>query len=217
MDMAFTNFSGPGDDALFTGSEIGGYQPYSRIGEVVTNAIPDTVAFQMLGVKTEEPPPSYDDWATFIPGMVCIARHDRNEKYRGNYAAQSAQPVVSCAQCLSEDDELFYYFAGVCRSKSIQKSDPDAVTLQVNDFTLTVGGIVTVLNTSNRPITEGRWVAWTLNQASAKKIQTMSRGGSASVRRIGIRLAHNEMDPCIIGRAVGGAMPGQPFDLLMNK
>ena len=57
--------------------------------------------------------------------------------------------VIACGECLGEDDEKNYFFSGVCRSKSVRGPD-DGVGPTVDEFfTLSLGGMVTLLNTSS--------------------------------------------------------------------
>ncbi len=130
-------------------SEIEGYQPVSRIGEVVINsfidgvnnsftpthakaAIPTTHAcshipqnppgyeFAQLdehitatdmgangtnGGDTIEYRPAFHEWATALPGMICLSRKARNATFRNYVAAETATPVVSCAACMKQADE----------------------------------------------------------------------------------------------------------------
>ena len=54
--------------------------------------------------------------------------------------AESSTPVVGCASCLGYKDEHDFFFAGVCRSKSVIPPD-DGVGPQVDEtFTLSIGG-----------------------------------------------------------------------------
>ena len=91
--MAFSQFQsvqGPADSRL-RHSELEGYQPVSRIGEVVINSFVDTFEFAQLpeavkqggldgqaGGDEVEFKPHFHEWATVLPGMICVSRKARN-------------------------------------------------------------------------------------------------------------------------------------------
>ena len=100
--MAFSQFQsvqGPTDSRL-RHTELEGYQPVSRIGEVVINSFVDSYEFAQLpeAVKAEkldngagtatgtevEFKPHFHEWATVLPGMICLSRKARNATFR-NY------------------------------------------------------------------------------------------------------------------------------------
>ena len=94
----FQSYAGPGDKALNNNS-IEGYQPVSRIGEIVINAFVDAYEFTNLpptikssemfgdaGVPATAYPdadgavevkPMFHEWATVQPGMITLARKKR--------------------------------------------------------------------------------------------------------------------------------------------
>lgn len=70
-------------------------------------------------------------------------------------AAETAVPVIACAACLPKDDEKNYFFAGIARSKSVRSPD-DGIGPNVDEFfTVSIGGMATLLNTSGGPIYPG--------------------------------------------------------------
>ena len=92
--------------------------------------------------------PHFHEWATALPGMICLSRKARNATFRGYTAAETATPVISCCACLGEEDMKNFYFACVCRSKSVRPID-DGVGPQMDEFfTLAIGGMCTMLNNS---------------------------------------------------------------------
>jgi hypothetical protein len=92
-----------------------------------------------------------DASATFA-GMICLARKKRTAVFRQYVAAETAVPVIACAACLDHADEKNYFFAGVARSKSVRDPD-DGIGPKTDEFfTVSIGGMVTVLNTSGEPI-----------------------------------------------------------------
>ena len=61
-------------------------------------------------------------------------------------------PVIACAACLPKAREKDYFFADVARTKSVRAPD-DGIGPTVDEFfTLSIGGMVTVLNTSGAPL-----------------------------------------------------------------
>jgi hypothetical protein len=229
--MAFSQFQsvqGPVDDRL-RHSELEGYQPISRIGEVVINSFVDAYEFAQLpeAVKAEdldgdatpgdtvEFKPHFHEWATVLPGMICISRKARNATFRNYVAAETATPVIGCCACLTLDDAKNFYFAGVCRSKTVRPID-DGVGPQVDEFfTLAIGGMVTMLNNSKTPIFPGDMIEWTFYN------ETNSDGGRAAKRtktnprRISIKVASPTSER-VIGRCLSFAKSMETFDLLLK-
>tara|TARA_B110000444_G_scaffold238531_1_gene252190 strand:- start:135 stop:563 length:429 start_codon:yes stop_codon:yes gene_type:complete len=56
--------------------------------------------------------PHFHEWATALPGMICVSRKARNSTFRNYVAAETATPVISCCACLGADDQKNFYFAG---------------------------------------------------------------------------------------------------------
>ena len=102
-----------------------------------------------------ETKPHFHEWASALPGMICVSRKARNSTFRNYVAAETATPVVSCCACMKIEDESNFYFAGVCRSKSVRPLD-DGVGPSVDEFfTLAIGGMVTLLNNSGTSVFPG--------------------------------------------------------------
>ena len=157
----FQAYQGPADPMLKS-SELEGYQPVSRIGEIVVNAFgmsarkmqsPHAHVFtrfyllhlravdgyefdvleaalnteDMTGIgdsqKMVEFKPAFHEWATVLPGMICLSRKVRNQAFRNYVAAETAVPVISCCACQKHDSEKDFFFAGVARSKSVRPVD----------------------------------------------------------------------------------------------
>lgn len=186
----FQSYAGPGDRNL-PNSEVTGYQPVSRIGEVVINAFVDAYEFallpnQMSGADLLGPPstdakdveykPHFHEWATVQPGMVLLSRKKKTAVFRQYVAAETAVPVIACAACIKKADEPDFFFAGIARSQSVRTPD-DGIGPSVDEFfTASIGGMQTVLNTSGHPIYPGDLVEWTFASDAAGK------GGSANYR-----------------------------------
>lgn len=99
--------------------------------------------------------PMFHEWATVQPGMICLSRKKKTAVFRQYVAAETAVPVIACAACLPKAEETNFFFAGVARSKSVRAPD-DGIGPSVDEFfTLSIGGMVTVLNTSGRVLHPG--------------------------------------------------------------
>ena len=165
----FQAVQGPADgDRTHTLTE--GYQPVSRIGETVINAFVDAYEFSALDASISHaelvgedpaaaPPgpaarmdianngvaelkPHFHEWSTALPGMICLSRKARNATFRNYVAAETATPVITSCACIPLLNENQFYFAGICRSKSVRPID-DGVGPSVDEyFTLAIGGMV---------------------------------------------------------------------------
>ena len=272
-NRGFQSIQGPTDPVL-RHSEIEGYQPVSRIGEVVINSFVDSFEHSALAphitankVDSSAPAkdaqgrdiifeykPHFHEWATALPGMICVSRKARNATFRGNYAAaETATPVItSCAVpgrgrhegltltltltvTLTKPNltlilTLFqnFYFAGVCRSKSVRPID-DGVGPSVDEFfTLAIGGMVTLLNNSGGAVFPGDFLEWTFyNENSSSKgrqindaTQVPGKGsgvvrGNNYPRRIAVKIASASSER-VIGRCLSFAKSGETFDLMLK-
>lgn len=219
MMTDFQSYAGPGDKALRS-TEIEGYQPVSRIGEVAMNAFVDVYEFGMLNDNfkfptdsSSEPKPYFHEWATVQPGMICLARKKRTAIFRQFVAAETAVPVIACAACLPVADEKNYFFAGVARSKSVREPDDGAGPKVDEFFTVSIGGMVTVLNTSTAPIHPGDLIEWTFNGSAKNNLYKRMKTGP---RRVAIQVA-SVSSPKIIGRALSFAKAGEPLDVLLKQ
>ena len=172
-----------------------------------------------------ESKPHFHSWATALPGMICVSRKARNASFRGYTAAETATPVISSCACLGEADMANFYFAGVCRSKSVRPID-DGVGPQVDEFfTLAIGGMATLLNNSGSPLFPGDFVEWTFYNGNKKGVTSAAdlvagnNSGRSSMnqpRRIAVKVATVSSER-IIGRCLTFAKPGETFDLLLKS
>ena len=141
--------------------------------------------------------PHFHEWATVQPGMICLARKKKTAVFRQYIAAETAVPVIACAACLPKEDEKNYFFAGVARSKSVRTPD-DGVGPNVDEFfTVSIGGMATVLNTSGGPVYPGDLVEWCFYGTGT----THSARAKQGPRRVGIQVA-SVSSPKVIGRAL---------------
>ncbi len=236
----YQSYQGPTDPNL-RHSEIEGYQPVSRIGEVVINCFIDSYEFtalpESIQVKDVEPKgdaadpradatliapyehkPHFHEWATALPGMICVSRKARNSTFRNYVAAETATPVISCCACLGADDMKNFYFAGVARSKSVRPID-DGVGPQIDEFfTLAIGGMCTLLNNSGTVLYPGDMLEWCFYNQKAYS-SAGSKGaarGNSNPRRITVKIATTASER-VIGRALSFAKPGETFDLLLKS
>jgi hypothetical protein len=257
----YQSYQGPTDPSL-THSLIEGYQPVSRIGEVVINsfvdpyeftALPENISIMdvspnnddlrkpvpegasdeqkaamqkeyedLVAIKanTFEFKPHFHEWATALPGMICVSRKARNATFRNYVAAETATPVITCCSCLGADDMKNFYFAGVCRSKSVRPID-DGVGPSVDEFfTLAIGGMCTLLNNSGTSIFPGDMLEWCFyNEGNGKQGALAKRDptrGTGKVRRITVKIATSASER-VIGRALSFSKPGETFDLLLKS
>jgi hypothetical protein len=240
----YQSYQGPTDDRL-RHSEIEGYQPVSRIGEVVINSFVDSYEFTALPEsltcaavspmddganpdyadangqpKIFEFKPHFHEWATALPGMICVSRKARNATFRNYVAAETATPVVTCCACLGADDMKNFYFAGVCRSKSVRPID-DGVGPSVDEFfTLAIGGMCTLLNNSGVSIFPGDMLEWCFYNEGTGKQTALAKSnpsrGTGRPRRITVKIATAASER-VIGRALSFSKPGETFDLLLKS
>jgi len=226
----FQSIQGPTDPSL-QHSLIEGYQPVSRIGEVVINCFVDSFEFAQLpleglkqgdidgvtatgGAGVVEPKPYFHEWATVLPGMICLSRKARNATFRGYVAAETATPVVGCAAGLQATDANNFYFAGICRSKTVRPIDDGNGPSVDEYFTLAIGGMVTMINNSAEPIFPGDILEWTL--WSEKAPAGDAKRSKSGPRRVGIQIAAPTSERAI-GQCKTFAKPGEYFDLLIKS
>ena len=158
--------------------------------------------------------PHFHEWASVLPGMICLQRKARNATFRNYVSAETATPVISCCALLPLADEVNFYFAGVARSKSVRPID-DGVGPQTDEFfTLAIGGMVTLLNNSGEPVFPGDILEWTF-YAEKPTGEQVSKRARTGPRRVSIRVA-SPMSPNVIGRVLSFGKPGETFDLLLK-
>lgn len=229
--MSITNKIGPASD-LLPNNLLEGYNPPSRNGEQTRNAYVDSFAYgavqklpssqtgtynalsaQDFTRLREEPHVPWHDWATVTPGVICVSRKDRSSRYAHWKTAETAQPVIACAWHLDWIDNADYVFAGVARTKSIVPPDDGRGPSIDEYFTLTIGGVVSLLNNGSEEIYNGDLVAWTFrfpdstNEVARKKVKY-------GARMIGIEKA--ESPARVIGRALQYAKRGELVDVLIR-
>ena len=173
-----------------------------------------------LGPQTVEYKPHFHEWASVMPGNICISRKARNATFRNYVAAETATPVVGCAACIPTADAKQFYFAGVCRSKTVRPID-DGSGPQIDEyFTLAIGGMVTLYNNSKETLFPGDMIEWTMyseanTQKEAGGATRAAKRAKSGPRRVGIAIAAPTSER-VIGRCLGCANPGDYFDLLLK-
>jgi hypothetical protein len=162
--------------------------------------------------------PPFAEWASTLPGMICVARKHRTDVWRRHMATESAIPVVSCAAGLGAYDQHEWFFAGICRSKSVVPPD-DGRGPQIDEyFTLSIGGMATLLNTSGDRLCAGDQVAWTFAPLAAANTTTNpAKRARLGPRRVGLKKVSSSFDPCIVGRVLSFSKPGEPVDVLIKQ
>ncbi len=230
MMRDFQSYAGPGDPGLHR-SEIEGYQPVSRIGEVVMNAFIDSYEFAGLadqlsskdmsgfdegGGSINEYKPMFHEWATALPGMIALSRKKKTAVFRQYVAAETAAPVIACAACLPKSSENDYFFAGIVRSKSVRSPDDGVGPTSDEFFTLSIGGMATILNNSGSPIHPGDLVEWTLFAQKKKDGTGTAKRFKNNPRRVGVKVA-SASSGRIIGRALSFSKSGETMDILIKQ
>ena len=172
--------------------------------------------------KTAEFKPMFHEWATVQPGMITLARKKKTAVFRQYVAAETAVPVIACAACIPVAQEKDYFFAGVARSKSIRTPDDGVGPTTDEFFTVSLGGMVTVLNNSGQPLHAGDLVEWCFINPKASEgdgvgaQRQIAKRQKAGPRRFGIKIA-SVSSPKVIGRALSFAKSGEPIDILLKQ
>tara|TARA_Y100000591_G_scaffold184554_1_gene159369 strand:+ start:327 stop:938 length:612 start_codon:yes stop_codon:yes gene_type:complete len=202
---------GPGDRSL-PRSEIEGFQPISRIGEIVINAFVDPYEWNALEGRPDDQTqtPRFHEWATVQPGMVCVTKKQRSN-WHANMNAQTCMPVIACAYKMKAEDEKNYQYAGVARTKSVRTADDGLGPTTDEPFTLAIGGMVTCLNNGTANIAAGDMVEWTFSVEQGSKRRRIT-----TPRRIVLKTA-SALSTKIVGRALSFAKPGEPIDILLKQ
>tara|TARA_Y100000817_G_scaffold292614_1_gene264971 strand:- start:5892 stop:6191 length:300 start_codon:yes stop_codon:yes gene_type:complete len=79
-------------------------------------------------------------------------------------------------------------------------------------FTLSIGGMVTILNTAGQPIHPGDLIEWCLWNDKTHNGKRQKQGP----RRVAVTIA-SVSSPKVIGRALSFAKSGESFDLLLKQ
>lgn len=159
--------------------------------------------------------PPFEEWATAQVGTVAVQSKTRGNYYRNSMVAQTASPVLVCAQKMGTFDNADFTFAGVVRTKSVRQIDDGRGPKQDEYFTLCIAGVMEMLNNSNHPIEVGQLVEWTFfddDAADASIAPPLPMRQKLGPRVIVVRAA-KASNARVFGRALRGAMPGQRFDV----
>jgi len=167
---------------------------------------------QMIGEQDVE----FADWASVQVGVVCVAARKRANKYRNAIAAQTAIPVISCAQKMGTFDNHKYRFAGVARTSSMRPYDDGRGPTMDEYFTLTIGGTVQMLNNGNSEINMGDQLEWTFFDDSADMPVQRPKRKKMGPRVIVIRPARDTAAR-IFGRALTDGKAGELIDVYVTS
>ena len=114
-----------------------------------------------------------------------------------------------------------WYFAGVCRSKSVPPVDDGNGPSHDEYFTLAIGGMVTMQNSSGGVINPNDSVIWDFRTETFNTKDTGTAINDKRHRvgplRVGVRSTKEVNHERLIGRALSFARPGEPFDLLLKQ
>lgn len=234
------------------GNVIEGYQPYSRVNELVHNCFVDENEWNLLSntgltrleadmtttydltrlralmsmptnpIKSTtlmtDMKPDYHDWSSMLPGYILVMRKMRDLNWRNKLTAETAAPVIGCAQgkCKAEDDQ--FLFAGVCRSKSIKKADDGRGPRSDDHFTMFIGGVCTILNNGRCSLHPGDSIAWTfeLLPNDMTDMHAIKRPRAGPRRIQVVRVPPGCTHPRMFGRCLKFAKPGDTIDVLIG-
>lgn len=241
--MDFISSYGPASEGL-PNNLAEGYQPVTRINEIIQNSFIDALEFNyldtcetdkihLLHAETDggyivknsgyangkDKVPSFHQWATVIPGYICVQKKFNEHRFRGAVGTETAAPVIACAQCMPSEADDHFFFAGIARSKSVREFNDGRGPKTDEYFTLFVGGLATILNNGEYSIYPGDIVEWTFDsQLTAHGLHASSRGGP---RRISVRAIDSPKGSHSYARAFGRAMSfakrGEHFDVLIGS
>ena len=168
-------------------------------------------------VEAVERKPMFHEWATAQPGMIALSRKKKTAVFRQYVAAETASPVIVCAACLPDAQSKDFFFAGIVRSKSVRSPD-DGIGPQTDEFfTVSIGGLSSILNNSGMPIHPGDLVEWCLiNKMAQQGTEPTAKRAKTGPRRVAIRTA-SASSSRIIGRALSFAKNGEPLDILIKQ
>lgn len=229
--------AGPGDSKI-RNNEVGGFQPYSRVGEVVMNATIMTSEWSNGPDNT-----TFGQWATALPGMIAVAPKNGSKlSLRAPGGEATAPCIVSIpdlGKTLTDYEDSSapsgkgndaaakkmenYFFRGIVRSPCVRSEDELVMGPSVDEyFTLAIGGAATIQNNGLKNIDAGDEVCWSFMHRDG----TLYNGRSAKTHGLGparIAVKTKGSDPVlagddnrVIGRALSSAKPGQPFDILIK-
>lgn len=158
----------------------------------------------------------FPQWASVQVGVVCVAARKRANFYRSTIAAQTAVPVIACAQKLGTFDNHKYRFAGVARTSSMRPHDDGRGPTMDEYFTLTIGGVVQMLNNGNGEINMGDQLEWTFFDDSEDQPVQLPKRKKMGPRVIVIRPAR-DTSARIFGRALTDGKAGELIDVYVTS
>lgn len=239
--MAAQNYvqftAGPGDSKI-RNNEVGGYQPYSRVGEVVMNATIMTSEWSSARAPKNT---TFGQWATALPGMIAVAPKKGSKLSLRAPGGEATAPCIVSIPNLGVGDYgeskvptdpgnqaavrvmEDYFFRGIVRSPCVRSEDELVMGPSVDEyFTLAIGGAATIQNNGLDKIEAGDEVCWSFMHRESR----LYDGKDAKMHGLGparIAVKAKGKDPDldgdgnrVIGRALSSAKSGQPFDILIK-
>ncbi len=207
------------------GTFTDGYTAPSRNGEQIQTAFIDNLLFQKCTKNNVADHPQLKEenqteehlWASVQPGYICVSEKQRSHNYRYSVAGETAAPVVACAQCLSQYDNADFTFAGIARSANrVSYDDVKNGPTRDENFTITIGGLVTLVNNGNDTIRCGDPIEWTFYDDSTQTNARKTNPKEAGPRRIVVRKVATANTSRVFGTAKSLAFRGQNFDALVG-
>lgn len=206
-----------------------GWQPPSRQGEITINAFNDAHFYEMLksggpkDVISKEPKvlqenlQPYNEWASVHPGAIAVMRRNRIESYRFNLQAETSVPVVTCATKLdATTSDAHFEFAGICRSKLVLPYDDGQGPTTDEMFTLTIVGMVQLMNNGEGVISQGAPVKWSFSACTdGAEWDKLYRSKAVGPRYVTVKEADHPHEQNVFGKAMSFAKRGELFDVLV--
>jgi len=153
--------------------------------------------------------------------MILLAKKSQSAAVSSRLSGESGLRVISCSAMLTPADEADYWFAGICRSKSVVPIDDGNGPSHDEFFTTALGGCATLVNNSRQPIFPGAQLEWTFDYAMHQPPTSTNVNGNAFPRRVCVQPvqlgAGGSPSAKKIGRALSFAKPGDTFDLVRAR
>ena len=204
----------PGSD-MFSHNVLEGHQPYNRTGEIIATAFADRVAYQnQMQNALADNKVAFHHWATVTPGVICL--HKNTSSRSRSALDEHAMAVVTSADNLdpSAANHENYTIAGVVRSKSTT----DEMSQRSELFTLTIGGVVTVVNTNDKALYPGDGVAWTFKKDQFPGSVSSQSGvpKRIQIEKVVTTPATQSNESRKFGVVMRFSKPGEPVDVKLS-
>lgn len=189
-------------------------------GEVDPAAVDNLDKNPSFEYMQTRPAPGFHEFASAQVGTIAVSSNKRAQYYRHQIAAETAHAVMVCGAKRCSADHNRFTFSGVVRTRSTRKrladgepksfmSDPD------DHFTLTLQGMVQMVNNGKNEIHQGDEVEWCFFDDNVSTPDALLKNRKAvGPDTIIIRKATSSAR--IFGRAMSNAVPGQLIDVLVQ-